>query len=84
MPRGDHADCYGGDQVQEHRESQGDQHHHEVFSLNAVDAGQEAPIDDVPADPHEYSGEDSVGYGLDVFAQSQNESQQYCGPNRSR
>ena len=80
--RGDHAYCHGCDQVEEDGESQSDEHHHEVLPLNAMDAGQEAPVDDVPADPHQYSGEDRVRDGLDVLSQTQNEGQQYRGPNR--
>ena len=67
--------AYGGDEIEEDGEPEGDQHYQEVLPLNAVEAGDEAPIYDVPADLHEYAGEDGVGDRLDVCSETQAEGQ---------
>ena len=83
-PGGDHAYGYGGDEIEEDGEPEGDQHYQEVLPLNAVEAGDEPPIYDVPADLHEYAGKDGVGDRLDVFAEAEDQGQQDCRAEYSR
>ena len=73
---GDEPDADGGHEVQEHGHRQRDEHDDEVLPLHAMDAGQEAPVDDVPADLEQDPGQRRVGNGLDIPAEAQHQRQQ--------
>ena len=75
-PRDQKTHDHGGNQIDEHRESESDHHHDEVFALDTVERLEETPIDDVPTDSHQDTGQDRVGTRLDVLPEAQNERKQ--------
>ena len=74
-PGRDQPDGHRGDEVDEHRQPQCKRNDEQMFPPDAVDVGEERPVDDVPADLHENPGQDRVGDRLDVSAQSQQQAQ---------
>ena len=83
-PRHDQTNHHRGDQIEEHREAESDRHHQQVLPPHAVDAGEEPPVDDIPTHLHQDSGQDRMGYRLDVAAETQNQAQQDRGAQRPR
>ncbi len=69
--RGNQPYRHGGYQIDEHRKAQRDQHDQKMFALDAVDAGEQTPVNDVPADLHQDAGENSVRNRLDVWPKAQ-------------
>ena len=70
-PCRDESQHHRGDQVGEHGQPEGYDHHHQVLSLHAVQPRQEAPVDNFPSDHHEDAGQNCVGDRLDVGSQSE-------------
>ena len=74
--RSDEPDGHRGDQVDEDSESKRRQHDHQVFAAQAVQAGQQAPVDDVHADLDQDAREHGIGNRLDIGSESKHQRQQ--------
>ena len=66
--RRDQSDRHGSQHVDEDREPQRDQHDRQVLAFEAMETGNQAPIDDVPTDLDQDARESGVWDGLDVSA----------------
>ena len=68
-PSGDQPDGHRRDQIDENREAQRERHHQQMFPLETMNPGEYPPVDDVPSDHDEDTGQDGMGNRLDKPAQ---------------
>ena len=64
--RDDQPGRHRDDEIDEHREGEGRQHDHDVVAPEAVEPGEDVPVDQVPADLDEDGGQRGEGNRLDV------------------
>ena len=74
--RSNKAYCYGGDQIDEHGQSQCQQHDDQVFGPYAVDQSQNTPINDVPTNFYQDACKNGMGNWFHILTQAQQQRQQ--------